>query len=111
MTQSENSGKGTKMSDTLSRVKESVKRILMYTAEIIASIILLVLVSLPLVFVVPMWIESVVFGTPIGDLAINPVQWFGAHLTFWIEVGLALFSFLLLQAYLVRIDTEEANNE
>lgn len=97
------------MSDTLSRVKESVKRILMYTAEIIASIILLVLVSLPLVFVVPMWIESVVFGTAIGDLVINPVQWFGANLTFWIEVGLALFSFLLLQAYLVRIDTEDVS--
>lgn len=99
------------MSDTLSRVKDSIKRVLMYTAEIIASVVLLVLVSLPLVFIVPMWIESVVFGTAIGDLAINPVRWFGAHLTFWIEVGLAMFSFLLLQAYLVRIDTEETTTE
>ncbi|MGV9168498.1 MAG: hypothetical protein ACOC38_00985 [Promethearchaeia archaeon] len=99
------------MSETLSKIKESFKRVLVYTAEILASMILLLLVSLPLSFIVPMWIQSVVFGTAFGDLTINPIKLFGAHLTFWIEVGMALSSFLLLQAYLVRIDKEEVPQE
>ena len=66
------------MSAAKKAVDSTLRKILIYTAEIIMSIILLVVICIPLVFGVPIWFQTVVFGAARSELVINPVAWFGA---------------------------------
>ncbi len=65
------------MSIAKKAVDSTVKKILVYTAEIIASFILLVIICIPLAFTIPMWVQKVFFSSPSTDYIINPVAWFG----------------------------------
>ena len=65
------------MSIAKKAVDSTVKKILVYTAEIIASFILLVIICLPLAFTIPMWVQKVFLGSASADYLINPVAWFG----------------------------------
>jgi hypothetical protein len=83
-------------------VDSTIRRILKYTSEILISIILLILISLPLVFTVPMWVQEIVLGVPSENLAVNPIAWFGAFTTFVITIGLGMLSFILGYLFLYR---------
>ena len=91
------------MSIAKKAVDSTVKRILMYTGEIIASIILLIIICLPLVFSVPMWIQRVAFGTPVNELLVNPLAWFGAAGFVLIIAGLAVVSIIIGYPSLLKL--------
>ncbi len=91
------------MSIAKKAVDSTLKRILKYTAEIIASIFLLILISLPLAFVVPMWIQRVVLGTPANELFVNPAAWFGSAMYVLIVVGLGAVSFIFGYPFLLKL--------
>jgi hypothetical protein len=76
-------------------VDSTFRKILTYTAEIILSIVLLVMICIPLAFAVPGWIQYAIFDTAKEDLLINPVLVFGIDGTFAIIMGLAVFSFII----------------
>ena len=84
-------------------VDSTLKRILVYTAEIIASIILLVVISIPLAFTVPMWIQRVALGTPIADLWVNPALWFGATGAVIVTIILAVVSLVFGYPYVMKL--------
>jgi len=96
-------------------VDSTIRRILVYTAEIIASIILLIIICLPLAFVVPMWIQQVAFGTPTAQLFVNPVAWFGPAGAVFITLGLGGVSSMLGYLYITRLllagDTVSSDSE
>ena len=81
------------MSVAKKAVDSTLRRILNYTAEIVMSIILLIIICIPLVFVIPMWFETVVFGAQRADLALDPVRWFGFAGASWLTFFLVLVSF------------------
>jgi len=84
-------------------VDSTIRRILVYTAEIIASIILLVIICLPLAFTVPMWIQRVALGTPVADLWVNPVAWFGLFGAFAATILLAIVSLIIGYPYVMKL--------
>jgi Na+/H+-dicarboxylate symporter len=92
---------------TLSVAKKAVdstlKRILNYTAEIIMSIILLVIICIPLGFVAPMWLQNIVLGRPRTELALDPVHWVGPDGAFWLTLLLGLISFVLGYTYILKL--------
>ncbi|MHA2352178.1 MAG: hypothetical protein ACXABX_03575, partial [Candidatus Thorarchaeota archaeon] len=79
------------------------RRILNYTAEIILSIILLVLICIPLVFVIPMWFQHIVLGLPRAELALDPVHWFGLDGATWLTLLFGLVSFALSYVFILRL--------
>jgi len=91
-------------------VDSTFKRILNYTAEIIISIILLVTISIPLAFTIPMWFEHVFFNVPRTELTINPANWFGLDGTLWITLLLALASFTLAYLYIIKLKPGETSD-
>ncbi|MDF1540939.1 MAG: hypothetical protein P1Q69_18730 [Candidatus Thorarchaeota archaeon] len=84
-------------------VDSTLKRILVYTAEIIASIILLVVICLPLAFTIPMWIQRVALGTSIADLWVNPAIWFGATGALIVTILLAVVSLFFGYPYVMKL--------
>ena len=76
-------------------VDSTLRRLLRYTGEITLSIILLVIVCLPLVFVVPMWIQQIGLGADPSQLAVNPVAWFGSAGAVIVTTILAIVSGLI----------------
>jgi hypothetical protein len=84
-------------------VDSTIRRILKYTSEIIISIVLLILLSLPLAFAVPMWIQEVVFDVPSSNLIVNPIAWFGVSATFGLTIALGIFSFFLGYLFMHKI--------
>ena len=91
------------MSSAKKVVDSTIRKLLRYTAEIILSIILLILISLPLAFTVPMWVQEIVFDVPSSDLLVNPIAWFGASATFGVTIGLGIFSFVLAYLFLNKM--------
>lgn len=91
------------MSVAKKAVDSTLRKLAIYTLEITASIILLILICLPLVFTVPMWIQRVAFGTAPADLIVNPVSWFGYTGAFLITIGLAIISLILGYPYIMRL--------
>ncbi len=67
------------------------------------SIILLVLICIPLVFVIPMWFQTIGLGIPRTELALDPVQWFGTDGAAWLTLLLGLVSFTLAYAYILKL--------
>ncbi len=84
-------------------VSSTLKRILIYTAEIIASVFLLIVICIPLTFAIPGWLQHVVFGVPKSDIWINPVALFGADLTVLIIVIMAIISILLCYPLVMKL--------
>lgn len=91
------------MSIAKKAVDSTVKRILMYTGEIIASVVLLILICLPLAFSVPMWIQRVALGTPVDELLVNPLAWFGAAGFMLVIAGLAVVSLIIAYPTLLKL--------
>jgi hypothetical protein len=83
--------------------ESTFRQILNYTAEIIMSIILLIIICIPLAMTIPMWFQYVLFGTPSTELSINPIAWFGVEGAFWITIALGLVSFFLGYFYLLKL--------
>jgi len=98
----------------LSKAKNAIdstfRRILAYTYEIVLSAIILVIITLPLVFTVPMWVQHVLLGTPLSNLLINPNAWFGSGGTFWITILLGIVAFALGYVMVLKLSpgSEEA---
>jgi hypothetical protein len=67
------------------------------------SIILLVLICIPLVFVIPMWFQTIGLGIPRTELALDPVQWIGTDGAAWLRLLLGLVSFALAYAYILKL--------
>jgi hypothetical protein len=91
------------MSSAKQVVDSTIRRILKYTSEILISIILLVIISLPLAFAVPMWVQEIVFDVSPSNLVVNPIAWFGAFTTFGITLGLGIVSFVLGYLFLFKV--------
>jgi TRAP-type C4-dicarboxylate transport system permease small subunit len=104
-----------KLSVAKRAVDSTLRRILNYTAEIIMSIILLIIICIPLVFVIPMWFEAVVLGAPRAELALDPVHWFGFDGASWLTFFLVLVSFGIGYFYILKLKpgvvTEEVEEE
>ena len=91
------------MSSAKRVVDSTIRRILKYTTEILLAFILLVLISLPLVFTVPMWVQEVVFDVPSSNLIVNPIAWFGAFVTLGITIILGVLSIIFGYLFLYKI--------
>ena len=92
-----------KLSVAKKAVDSTVRRILNYTAEIIMSIILLVIICIPLVFVIPMWFQTIAFGIPRTELALDPIHLVGADGALWLTLLLGLVSFVLAYGYILKL--------
>ncbi len=99
------------MSSAKKAIDSTVKRILLYTAEIIMSVILLVIICLPLAFVVPMWIQQIALEVPASNLAVNPVSWFGITGAVVITCLLAIAGALVAIVYTQRFLASDASEE
>ncbi|MHA2140442.1 MAG: hypothetical protein ACXADC_08850 [Candidatus Thorarchaeota archaeon] len=102
------------MSAAKKAVDSTFRKILVYTAEIIMSIILLIVICIPLAFGIPIWFQTVVFGAVRSELVINPAVWFGAGGAFWVTLLLSLASIFLGYIYVYRLvpsGTEEDDEE
>jgi len=91
------------VSKARSAIDSTFRRILSYTAEIIMSIILLVIICIPIAFTIPMWFQHVIIGTPRAELTINLVAWFGYDGALWITLLLGLISFSLGYIYFLKM--------
>ncbi len=100
------------MSSAKQAVGSTIKRVLIHMAEIIASIILLVIISVPLIFVIPMWFQETAFGTAIANFAVNPVTWFGLLGAVGVTILLAIVSLVFGYGYVLgmsaRLKAKEA---
>ena len=92
-----------KLSVAKKAVDSTLRRILNYTAEIIMSIILLILVCIPLAFVIPMWFQTIALGIPRTNLALDPVHLVGADGAIWLTLFLGLVSFVISYAYILKM--------
>ncbi|MFW9965793.1 MAG: hypothetical protein ACFFEA_01435 [Candidatus Thorarchaeota archaeon] len=103
------------MSAARKAVDSTLRKVLIYTAEIIMSIILLIVICIPLAFGIPLWFQTVVFGVPSSELLINPLSWFGASGAFWITILLSLVSvfigYILVYRLVPSADVEEEEEE
>jgi len=101
----------------LSKAKNAIdstfRRLLAYTYEIILSAIILVIICLPLAFVVPMWVQHVLLGTPRSDLLVNPNAWFGSGGAFWITIFLGIVAIALGYVMVLKLSPggEEAEED
>jgi len=67
------------------------------------SIILLVVICIPLVFVIPMWLQTIALGIPRTELALDPARWIGSDGSFWLTLLLGLVSFALGYVYIIKM--------
>jgi TRAP-type C4-dicarboxylate transport system permease small subunit len=91
------------VSATKNAINSTFRKILNYTAEIIMSVFLLIIICIPLVFTIPMWLQFMLTNVPIDQLPINPVEWFGYEGTFWLTLFLGLISSSVGYAYIIKI--------
>jgi hypothetical protein len=99
------------MSSAKKVIDSTVKRVLIYTAEIIMSIVLLVIVCLPLAFAVPMWIQQIAFGVPGSNLAVDPIAWFGFTGATVVTALLAIAAALLASFYMQHVIGSDSSEE
>ncbi len=92
-------------------VDSTFRKILTYTAEIVASILLLIFICLPLALAVPGWIQHVLFSTPKADLLINPALWFGADGALVVIVALAILGLILGYPATMKLITREGEEK
>ncbi|NHJ13298.1 MAG: hypothetical protein EAX95_06450 [Candidatus Thorarchaeota archaeon] len=91
------------MSVAKKAVESTARRVLVYTAEIIMSIILLIILCLPLAFMIPMWVQIVALGTPRASVFLDPVVLFGTGAAFAITFALCILSVLIGYFYLQKL--------
>ncbi|MFW9787249.1 MAG: hypothetical protein ACFFE2_02870 [Candidatus Thorarchaeota archaeon] len=84
-------------------VDSTLRKILNYTAEIILSIILLVIICIPLAFTIPQWFQTIALGIRRDRLALDPVHWFGLDGAVWLTLLLGAVSFLLGYVFILRL--------
>ncbi|MBD3406429.1 MAG: hypothetical protein GF411_09985 [Candidatus Lokiarchaeota archaeon] len=84
-------------------VDSTVKRILLHMAEIIASIGILILICLPLLFAIPQWFQLVLFYSPSLDLLVNPVAWLNASGAIMAIVALAFVGLIFVYPIITKI--------
>ena len=89
------------MSSARKTADSTVRRILRHTAEIIMSIILLIIICVPLAFVIPMWLQQIALSSAVESLVVNPVAWFGYAGAVGVTILLSLVSIILGYAYLM----------
>ncbi|MFX0045868.1 MAG: hypothetical protein ACFE8Z_08475 [Candidatus Hermodarchaeota archaeon] len=99
------------MSGARKAVDSTFRRILIYTAEIIMSVILLVVVCVPLVFAIPTWLQTVLLGVPKPDVLLNAVTLFGQTGAFVVTLGLTGLSVLLGYLLLSRLTPKATSDE
>jgi H+/Cl- antiporter ClcA len=99
------------MSAAKKAVDSTFRKILIYTAEIIMSIILLIVICIPVAFGIPIWFQTVVFGAARAELVINPIAWFGEAGAFWVTLLLSLVSIFLGYVYVYRLVPSAAGEE
>jgi len=92
-------------------VDSTIRKVLVYTAEIIMAIILLVLVCLPLAFAIPLWFQWVLFGTQSADLWLNPLTLFGAGGAVWVTAFLGLIGIILAYPYMMKMISDEKSED
>lgn len=92
-----------KLSVAKKAVDSTLRRILNYTAEIFIAIILLVVISIPLAFVIPMWFQVVVLGRPRTWVALDPLRWFGLDGALWLTLLLGFVSFVMAYVYILKM--------
>ncbi|MHA1882186.1 MAG: hypothetical protein ACTSUO_03995 [Candidatus Thorarchaeota archaeon] len=99
------------MSIAKKAVDSTVKKILVYTAEIIASFILLVIICLPLAFTIPMWLQKVIFGSTTANYLINPVAWFGVGGAVGATILLAIPSLIFGYLTVMKMTSRETDSD
>ncbi|MGY5876043.1 MAG: hypothetical protein RTU30_09875 [Candidatus Thorarchaeota archaeon] len=99
------------MSVAKKAVDSTLRKILTYTAEIIASLILLILICIPLAFAIPIWFQHVFFGTPSAETLFNPILMFGPGGAVWLTVILGLVSFILGYPYILKLLPSGSDDE
>ncbi|MHA1577487.1 MAG: hypothetical protein ACTSU3_09015 [Candidatus Thorarchaeota archaeon] len=99
------------MSIAKKAVDSTIKKILVYTAEIIAAFILLVIICIPLIFTIPMWVQNVVFGSTTAEYLINPVAWFGMAGAVGITILLAIPSLVLGYITITRLGAKADSDD
>ena len=99
------------MSGAKKAVESTARKILVYTAEIIMSIILLVIICLPLAFTIPMWFQTIGLGLPRSSVILDPIAMFGVEGAFAATLALTIASFLLGYFYLYRLIPEGPSEE
>jgi hypothetical protein len=50
-----------------------------------------------------MWLQRVALGTPIADLWVNPVAWFGSFGALAVTIGLAIVSLIFGYPYVMKL--------
>lgn len=99
------------MSGARKAVDSTFRRILIYTAEIIMSIVLLVVVCVPLVFAIPTWLQTVLLGVSRSDVLLNAVTLFGQTGALVVTLGLTGLSLLLGYLLISRLTPKGASDE
>ncbi|MFW9847154.1 MAG: hypothetical protein ACFFD6_10425 [Candidatus Thorarchaeota archaeon] len=92
-------------------VDSTLRKILTYTAEIIMSIILLIVLCIPLAFGIPMWFQKAVFGASESELLINPFAWFGGSGAFWVTLLLTVVSVFVAYLLVYRLIPSTPSDE
>jgi len=96
-------------------VESTARKILVYTAEIIMSIILLVIICLPLAFTIPVWLQTIGLGAPRAGALLDPVAMFGAEGAFAATLLLTIVSVLFGYLYVYKLtpssEVEEVEEE
>ncbi|MFX1368078.1 MAG: hypothetical protein ACFFAY_05720 [Promethearchaeota archaeon] len=99
------------MSGARKAVESTARKILVYTAEIIMSIILLVIICLPLAFTIPMWLQTIGLGLPRASVILDPIAMFGMEGAFAATLALTIASFLIGYFYIYRLIPEGPSEE
>ncbi|TFF91208.1 hypothetical protein EU545_05105 [Candidatus Thorarchaeota archaeon] len=99
------------MSSAKKAIDSTIKRVLVYTAEIVMSVILLVIICPPLAFVVPMWLQQIALGVPATALAIDPISWFGLTGAVVVTCLLAIVAGVVSTLYLQRLLESRGSEE
>ncbi len=99
------------MASAKKAVDSTIRRVLTHMAEIIMSIVLLIIICIPLVFVIPMWLQQIALSSAVENLVINPVSWFGYAGAVGVTVLLSLVSLILGYFYLMGIAPRTAKAE
>ncbi len=99
------------MSVAKKAVDSTVRKILTHTAEIIMSVVLLVIVCLPLVFAIPIWFQFILLDTPAEQMLLNPLTMFGSSLAIWIVLILGIVSVVIGYPYLLELAHKEGGEE
>ncbi|MHA2379701.1 MAG: hypothetical protein ACXADS_10500 [Candidatus Thorarchaeota archaeon] len=99
------------MSGARKAVDSTLRRILIYAAEIVMSIVLLIILCLPLVFSLPMWLQTVLLGVPKSDVLLNAVILFGEIGALVVTLALSGLSVLVGYLYLSRLSPKTTSDE